>query len=87
MKTKHMGIVAIVLILSSVILILHLSGQSCYSPLAYNLVVILAFQVITIAVVFGIFLKMTAKQRALLNNKDKITQEKGSGKPKGHGKD
>jgi hypothetical protein len=63
MKTKHIGLIGIVLAVAAIILIIFFSGTSCHPLASVQLLVVLSVPLVGIIVVFVIFLRMSAKQK------------------------
>jgi hypothetical protein len=67
MKTKHLGIVASLLAISSIFIALYFSSKSCNPLLVYPFILVVSLQVGAIAIIFLVFLKMKARKKTLLN--------------------
>jgi len=62
MKTRRIGSLGIAVLTLSIALILYLSAQSCRPLSLYPLLAVISFQIIAVALVFGVFLKLGSKQ-------------------------
>lgn len=69
MKTKHIGLTAILLAAVFTILIFLFFGQGCSSLNAYQIYAVILMQVTGLAVVFVVFLLLRARQKNALNIK------------------
>jgi uncharacterized membrane protein len=89
MKTKHFAIIEFALIVVAVMLLVYASSGSCDPTLVYPVIIVIAVQIAGMAVLFGVYLKLSSRQNALpgINQPaGKTAQATGAKKLKGHEK-